>query len=284
MADLEAVFAYVDDMDVASRNAEEHAIHLRQLFNRLRDHGLVINVEKCVFGASSIQFLGHHLSAEGVEPLPENMSAVTEFPRPSTAKELQMFLGMVNFYRSFLPGAARALKPLTDCLRVEWNSEREAAFTEVKQMLASATRLAHPAQAAKLSLAVDASASHIGACLQQKRARSPGWEPLGFFSKKLEPAQVKYSAFDRELLACFLGIRHFRYMLEGRHFTIYTDHKLLTTAINCASDPWTARQCRQLAYVAEYTSDIRHIAGTSNVVADALSQPQVPPLPSPAAA
>ncbi len=106
----------------------------------------------------------------------------------------------------------------------------------------------------------------------------------GFFSKKLEPAQVKYSAFDRELLACFLGIRHFRYMLEGRHFTIYTDHKLLTTAINRASEPWTAWQCRQLAYVAEYTSDIRHIAGTSNVVADALSRPPVPLSPSPAAA
>jgi hypothetical protein len=71
-------------------------------------------------------------------------------------------------------------------------------------MLASATRLAHPAQAAKLSLAVDASATHIGACLQQKRAGSPGWEPLGFFSKKLESAQVKYSAFDNKLLACFL--------------------------------------------------------------------------------
>jgi hypothetical protein len=83
-------------------------------------------------------------------------------------------------------------------------------------MLTSATRLAHPVQGAKLSLAVDASATHIGACLQQKRAGSPGWESLGFFSKKLEPAQVKCSAFDRELLACFMGIRHFQIMLEGR--------------------------------------------------------------------
>ncbi len=155
---------------------------------------------------------------------------------------------------------------------------------EVKQMLASATRVAHPPQAAKLSLAVDASATHIGACLQQRRAGSPGWEPLGFFSKKLELAQVKYSSFDRELLACFLGICHFRFMLEGRAFTIYTDHKPLTTAINRASNPWMARQCRQLAYVAEYTSDIRHTAGMSNVVADTLSRPPVPPSPSPAAA
>ncbi len=89
-------------------------------------------MEKCVFGASSIQFLGHHFSAEGVEPLP----AVTDFPRPSTVKELKMFLGIVNFYRRFLPGAARALTLLTDCLRggpkgptaVEWSGQDAGQF------------------------------------------------------------------------------------------------------------------------------------------------------------
>jgi hypothetical protein len=84
---------------------------------------------------------------------------------------------------------------------------------------------------------VDASATHIRACLQQKGAGSPGWELLGFFSKKLEPAQVKYSPFDWELLVCFLGIRHFWFMLEGRAFTIYTGHKPLTTTINRGSIP-----------------------------------------------
>ncbi len=166
-----------------------------------------------------------------------------------------MFLGIVNFYRRLLPGAARGLRPLRDCLRggpkgptaVEWNGEREAAFMEVKQMLASATRLDHPAQAVKLSLAVDASATHIGACLQQKRAGSPGWEPLGFFSKKLEPAQVKYSAFDPELLACFLGIRHFQFMLEGRSFTISTRTTSRSpppsTALQTPGRPGSAVRC-----------------------------------------
>ncbi len=117
VADLEVVFAYVDDMDVANKNAEEHAIHLWQLFTRLREHGLVINAEKCVFGASSIEFLGHRLSAAGVEPLQAHVAAAVDIPRPSTVKELQGFLSMVNFYRRFLPGAAKLLKPLTDCLR-----------------------------------------------------------------------------------------------------------------------------------------------------------------------
>jgi hypothetical protein len=151
----------------------------------------------------------------------------------------------------------------------------ETAFESAKQLLSSAARLAYPDQAAKLSVAVDVWESHVRACLQQQRPGRAGWELLAFFSKKLEPVQVKYSAFDRELLACFLGIRHLRYMLEGRAFTIYTDHKPLTIAISRSSDPWTARQCRQLAYMAEYTSDVRHIAGTSNVVADTLSRPSM---------
>jgi hypothetical protein len=96
---------------------------------------------------------------------------------------------------------------------------------------------------------------------------------LGFFSRKLDSAQVKYSAFDRELLACFQAIRHFRFMLEGRPFTLFTDHKPLTTAVCRSTEPWTDKQCRQLAYIAEFTSDIQHIAGSDNVVADTLSRP-----------
>jgi hypothetical protein len=89
---------------------------------------------------------------------------------------------------------------------------------------------------------------------------------LGFSPKRR-------TAFDRELLACFQAICHFRFLLEGRRFTLYTDHKPLTTAVRGSTEPWTAKQCRQLAYIAEITSDIQHIAGTDNVVADTLSRP-----------
>jgi hypothetical protein len=75
------------------------------------------------------------------------------------------------------------------------------------------------------------------------------------------------------LLACFQAIHHFRFMLEGRRFTLYTDHKPLTTAVRRSTEPWTGKQCRQLAYIAEFTSDIQHIAGSDNVVADTLSRP-----------
>jgi hypothetical protein len=93
---------------------------------------------------------------------------------------------------------------------------------------------------------------------------------------------MRHSAFDRELFACVAGIRHFRYMLEGRPFTIYTDHKPLTFALGKVLELWTAMQSRQLSFVADFTTDIRHIPGSENIVADNLSRP--PPAALPAAA
>jgi hypothetical protein len=204
--------------------------------------------------------------------------AAASFPRghhpgvscPTIIKELQAFLRMVNFYKRFLPSIASTLWPLTDGLRsgrkwsdkLEWSAAMDAAFAGANQALLSATHLAHPTVGAELSVVVDASAMHVGACLQQQLPGRKDWQPLGFFSKKLEAAQQKYSAFDRELFACYSGIGHFRNMLDGRQFAIFTDHKSLTYALALVSDPWTARQSRQLSYLAEYTSDIRPSPGS----------------------
>jgi cleavage and polyadenylation specificity factor subunit 1 len=113
-ADLEAVFGYLDDLEVASEDKIQHAAHLQQLFLRLREHGLVINLEKCLFGSRTIDFLGHRVTADGVSPLPSHVKAVTDFLRPATVKELKGFMGLINFYRRFIRAAAAILKPLTD--------------------------------------------------------------------------------------------------------------------------------------------------------------------------
>jgi hypothetical protein len=281
MAGLDFVFVYLDDIIIGSRSVEEHVLHLRTLFQRLQAAGLVINGEKCVFGIEEVEFLGHHVNATGVAPIASRIAAILEHPQPTTVKELQGFLGVINFYRRFLPAAARILKPLTDQLNgnpkpaaaVRWTAETQAAFVAAKVALAESVRLIHPSPGAEISLLVDASAEHIGAALQQRPHSAAPWQPLGFFSRKLDATQVKYSAFDKELLACVSGFRHFRYMLEGHQFTIYTDHKPLTYALSRTSDPWSARQARQLSYLAEHTADIRHIAGEENVIADTLSRP-----------
>ena len=115
----------------------------------------------------------------------------------------------------------------------------------------------------------DSSNTAVGAVLQQHINGT--WHPTSFFSKKLTPAETRYSTFDRELLAMYLAIKHFQHLLERRHFHILTDHKPLTHALNTWSDHHSPRQARQLDYISQFTSVIRHIQGSHNAAADVLS-------------
>jgi cleavage and polyadenylation specificity factor subunit 1 len=193
-------------------------------------------------------------------------------------KGLRQFLDMINFYRRFIPGAARVQAPLND-LRgnvkgrksVNWNPEANAAFDECKDTLAWTTQLAHPKTDATLAIFTDATDFAIGAVLQQYI--NGAWQQLEFFSTKLSPAERKYSAFDRERLAMYRKVRHFRHMLEVREFCIYTDHKTVTFAYKVKSTQLRSpRQCRHMEYISQFTTDLRHVAGADNVVADALSR------------
>jgi cleavage and polyadenylation specificity factor subunit 1 len=115
--DCQAAFARVEDTVICSRNQEEHVVHVRQVLQALQDNGLVIHAEKCMWGVQELGYLGHKILAVGVLPLPSHVGTIQDFPRPTIIKELQAFLGMVNFYRRFLPSIARKLRPLTDGLR-----------------------------------------------------------------------------------------------------------------------------------------------------------------------
>ena len=270
----EFLFVYLDDILIASCDAKQHRRHLRLLFKRLAEHGLVINVAKCKFGVDAIDFLGHRVTEQGVQPLPERVEAIRKIPPPCDAKALNEFLGMVNFYHRFVPHAATLMEPLHSMSHVkgsnfQWTERLQSAFNETKQALASATLLIHPSNTATTCLTVDASNLAVGVLEQ---FLDGNWKPLAFFSRKLDKAQKNYSTFDRELFAIYAAVKHFGYFIEGRRFHIFTDHKPLTFAFASNSDRWTPRQQRHLAFIAEHTTDIRHIHGRDNAVADALSR------------
>lgn len=277
--DFNFVFPYIDDILVASCSEEEHLKHLKLVFQRLVDFGLVINVSKCHFGKSEVKFLGYLVSSAGIVPLPEKVEAIRQFPKPQNVRQLRRFLGMLNFYRRFTQKAAKFQAPLNDCLRgpkvlnstpVIWNPELSEAFDHCKESIAQAALLAHPDVNAPWAIFSDASDLAIGGVLQQ--FVDGAWQPLNFFSKKLAAKKTKLSPYDRELDAVFESVKHFRHVFEGRHIIIYTDHKPLTHAFHQNLDRATPWQFKRLEYIGQFTSDIRHVSGVDNVVADALSR------------
>lgn len=274
-------FPYIDDILIASSNSEEHEKHLKLLFARLQDYGILINAAKSTFGVREVKFLGHMVSKDGTKPLPEKIETIMNFPLPKLVCDLKRFLGIINFYRPFIPNAARIQSPLhalskgnkkNDKSLIIWDDDSRQSFQDCKNSLSNATLLTHPLPNAQLALFVDASNYALGGVAQQKCPKSKQWQPLGFFSRKLTTAEVKYSTYDRELLAAYSSIKHFRNIFEGQIFTIYTDHKPLTFAFQQDNSKASPRQLRQLDFIGQFTTDIRHITGTQNVVADGLSR------------
>ena len=275
---LDFVYNYIDDLLIASPTAEEHEQHLRKVFERLQKHGVLVNPAKCVLGVDQLQFLGHQIDSDGIRPLTDKVRAVMEFPQPATPRKLREFLGLVNFYHRFIPNAARILQPLHQLLqatkdgkaKLSWTDEATTAFQASKQALANASLLSYPKPDAPTSIMCDASDSAVGAVLQQDIDGQLC--PIAYFSKQLNSAQKRYSTFDRELLAIYQAVKHFRYFVEGRQFTIFTDHKPLTYALSARSERYTPRQVRHLDFISQFTSDIRHVTGAQNRPADALSR------------
>ena len=173
---LHFTYNYIDDLLVASPNAEEHKQHLRSVFERLHRHGVLINPAKCELGVKQLQFLGHQIDSHGIRPLADKVKAVVDFPQPTTPRKLREFLGLVNFYHWFIPNAAHTLRPLHQLLQAAkdgrsklcWTQQATSAFEASKQALASATMLSYPKPDAPTSIMCDASDTAVGAVLQQE--------------------------------------------------------------------------------------------------------------------
>lgn len=283
---LDFCFSYIDDILIYSRSPSEHLEHLEQVFKRLQDYGMLINEEKCLFGKNEVTFLGFSISAEGTRPITDKVKAMQDFATPKTVNGLRRFLGMLNFYRRFIPHAAEVQAPLHDMLAgpkvkgshpLTWTTEQQEAFEKCKESIALATLLSHPIMNAPIALVTDASSTALGAVLQQQVEGH--WQPLAFFSKKLNKNQRLYSAYDRELLAIYEGVKHYRHMVEGRHFVIFTDHKPITFAFSQKDRKCSPRQFNYLDYIGQFTTDIHHIAGKDNIPADTLSRIEVISIP-----
>lgn len=282
LAGIQGVSVYLDDIIVSGNNVKEHAQRLDEVLSRLSEKGLRLKQEKCRFGISSVEFLGHKIDAQGVHTTEEKVKAILEAPKPTDKTSLQAFLGLLAFYDRFLENRATVAAELYKLLEKntpwKWEQKHQAAFEALKKMIKSSTVLAHYDEKKPLILSVDASPYGIGAVLAQKDA-SGREAPIAFASRTLGSAEKNYSQLDKEGLAVVYGVSHFHQYVAGRHVTVMTDHQPLLgimgekKQIPQILSPRMTRWCLKLA---TYDYNLVYRPGRLHQNADALSRLPLP--------
>ncbi len=192
------------------------------------------------------------------------MPKIENFPAPKNKKEVQKFIGVVNYYRLHLPNLAQIATPLYELIgqskRFEWLEQHEAAFEKVRHMLLERLALCSIQTDEPLQLYTDASLMAVGAVLKQ------GNKTISYFSHRFTPTEQRYSTFDREALAMVLALKNFRHRLIGRQFTVYTDHRPLTYWL--VRPPPSERHARWIIAVQDLNFAITYLPGEDNMEAD----------------
>jgi hypothetical protein len=267
------LFNYLDDVVVYSKTFEEHMTHLQEVFTRLQKAGLTCNPEKVKFAQREISFLGHLVSSRGVRIDPERTQSIRDFPPPRDAKGIARFVGMVNFYRKFIPNVAQLALPLNELRRkgakFAWGEAQQKAFEALKEAIAQPPVLRMADFSRPFILQTDASSAAIGAVLSQE---FDGYrQPIAFASRTLTHAERKASSiYELECLAVVFGVDKFRRYLEHAQFLLETDNQALS---------WLLAHPRQLGKIgrwvvklSSFKFTVQHVKGTQNVVADTLSR------------
>lgn len=266
---------YLDDVIIFGSDFQTTLDNLRAVFSRLRDANLKLKPTKCKFFQREVAFLGHIASENGTRCDPEKTIAIQDWPRPRTCKEIKSFLGLVNFYRAYIPNCAALAYPLNQLtrkhVRFKWDDDCERAFNALKGSLVSPPILAYPTPTGKLILQTDASGYGIAAILSQEQE---GHEVvLAYASKTLNKSQQNYCTTMRELLAVVYFIRYFKHYLMGRHFEVRTDHASLVWIKNFKDAD--GMLSRWLTILDTYDFSISHRKGNQMSHVDALSR--IPP-------
>nr|GEZ43551.1 putative reverse transcriptase domain-containing protein [Tanacetum cinerariifolium] len=262
------VIVFIDDILVFSKSKEEHEDHLRTVLQTLRQEKLYAKFSKCEFWLSSVAFLGHIVSAEGITMDPAKVEAITKWPRPTSVTEVRSFLGLAGYYRRFVEGFSRLALPMTKLMRkgekFVWNEERKKSFEELKQRLVSAPVLTLPSGSGGFQIYSDASKKGLGCVLMQHG------KVIAYASRQLKPYEVNYPTHDLELAAVVFALKIWRHYLYGESCDVFTDHKSLKYIFT--QRDLNMRQRRWLELLKDYDTNIQYHPGKANVVADALSR------------
>lgn len=260
------VLVFFDDILIYSKTLQQHEEHLQVILQTLFSNSYYANPKKCSFGHSSIHFLGHQISHEGVSVDNEKVAAVMNWPQPKSVKELRGFLGLTGYYRRFVQNYGIIARPLTDLTKkdaFQWNPQAEAAFQQLKKILTTVPVLRLPNFALPFIIECDASSAGVGAILLQNE------HPVAYYSKGFSFSNRYKSTYERELLALVLAIQKWRHYLFGTKFVVRTDHGSLKYLLD--QRVTTPSQQRLILKLLPFDFSITYKPGKENTGADALS-------------
>ena len=270
-------FCYIDDIIIHSKTYEDHLKNLDTVFTKLVQANLTLKLEKCKFMVTEVKYLGHKISKDGIQFTDD--FAVQNCTTPKDVKSLQSFLGLVNYFRKFIPNFSGIATPLYRLLKVDvpfvWSEDCELAFNKLKLQLNQKTQLAHPDYSLPFILFTDASNYAIGACLAQEDGEG-NLRPLAYFSKSLNKTERNYSTTKKEAFALVKALQHFQYVVTGYKIIVCTDHRGLVSIFN-KKLPLNTAMARWCLAVQSFMIDVKYYPGTLNIVADYLSRLGEPP-------
>lgn len=273
------VFVYLDDIIIFSETYDEHVRHLKEVFRLLRDAGLRINWEKCQFLQPYVEYLGHVVGQGEIRVIPKKVEAVLNLPPPTRRKEVRSFLGLVNWYRSFIKNCAGKSAPLSRLLQKDvkfvWTEREQNAFDLLKKCLTEAPVLVCPDFNQKFEIHVDASLIGVGAVLIQRKNRKE--RVVAYASKTLNRQQRNWSTTERELYAIVFGIETFREYVDGSKFLVVSDHAPLQW-LHSLKNP-SGKLARWITKLGQFNFEVIHRKGKHNVVPDCLSRAPYHELP-----
>ena len=273
------VIVYLDDILIYSSTQQEHLEHVRKVMDKLYQNQWYCKLKKCEFAATSVEYLGHIVSNGKISIDPDKMKAVTEWKVPfKNVTEVQSFLGLVGYYRKFIPHfshIARHLHELTKKnIEFKWEEKHTQAVDKLKAAIVSPDCLAIFDSERETILTTDACDSALGAVLMQKYDH--GERPIAFISRALNTTEQNYSMWEKELYAVVWSIKYFRPYLLNHQFLVRTDNKpstqLLVNSALKLSTSATNRVIRWILSLQPYSFKVEHQPGKTNVVADALSR------------
>lgn len=271
----EVCLVYLDDIIVFSTSLQEHIVNLGKVFSRLRSSNFKIQMDKSEFLKLETPYLGHIISRDGIKPNPDKIKAIKNYPIPKTITEIKRFLGLLGYYRKFIPDFARIAKPLTQCLKkgskIVIDKNYSDCFEKCKALLTNDPILQYPDFSKEFLLTTDASNVAVGAILSQGAIGSD--KPIAYASRTLNSSEMNYSTIEKELLAIVWATKYFRPYLFGRKFKIITDHKPLQWVMSL-KEP-NSRLTRWRLKLSEYDFTVEYKQGKRNCNADALSRIEI---------